>query len=77
MELGGVWWTNVLNSALPPQRHRSDTRWSTKILSATRLRRKGKKKERERKGGREGGRKEGALKTILKKKQNKNGETEP
>ena len=22
MELGGLWWTNVLNSALPPQRHR-------------------------------------------------------
>ena len=25
MELGGLWWTNVLNSALPPQRHRPDT----------------------------------------------------
>ena len=24
MELGGLWWTNVLNSALPPQRHRPD-----------------------------------------------------
>ena len=22
---GGLWWTNVLNSALPPQRHRPDT----------------------------------------------------
>ena len=21
MELGGLWWTNVLNLALPPQRH--------------------------------------------------------
>ena len=25
MELGGLWWNNVLNSALPPQRHRPDT----------------------------------------------------
>ena len=25
MELGGLWWTNVLNLALPPQRHRSHT----------------------------------------------------
>ena len=23
--LRGLWWTNVLNSALPPQRHRPDT----------------------------------------------------
>ena len=26
MELGGIWWINVLNSALPPQRHSPDTR---------------------------------------------------
>ncbi|KAJ8785097.1 hypothetical protein J1605_007653 [Eschrichtius robustus] len=26
MELGGLWWTNVLNSALPSQRNRPDTR---------------------------------------------------
>ena len=25
VELGGLWWTNVLNSALPPQRHSPDT----------------------------------------------------
>ena len=25
MEPGGLWWTNVLNSALPPKRHRPDT----------------------------------------------------
>ena len=25
MEPGGLWWTNVLNSALPPQRLRPDT----------------------------------------------------
>ena len=25
MELGGLWWTNVLNSALPPQSQRPDT----------------------------------------------------
>ena len=27
MELWGLWWTNVLNSALPPQGHRPD-RWA-------------------------------------------------
>ena len=26
MEPGGLWWTNVLNSALPPQRHRPHSR---------------------------------------------------
>ena len=26
MEPGGLWCTNVLNSAVPPQRHRPDTR---------------------------------------------------
>ena len=26
MELGGLWWTSVLNLALPPQRHKADTR---------------------------------------------------
>ena len=26
MELRGLWWTNVLNLALPPQRHKPDTR---------------------------------------------------
>ena len=25
MELGGLWWTSVLNLALLPQRHRPDT----------------------------------------------------
>ena len=25
VEPGGLWWTSVLNSALPPQRHRPDT----------------------------------------------------
>ena len=25
MEPGSLWWTNVLNSAVPPQRHRPDT----------------------------------------------------
>ena len=25
VELGDLWWINVLNSALPPQRHRPDT----------------------------------------------------
>ncbi|KAJ8792526.1 hypothetical protein J1605_019745 [Eschrichtius robustus] len=35
MELGGLWWTNVLNSALSPQSHRPDTLYTTKTLSAT------------------------------------------
>ena len=25
MEPGGPWWTNVLNLALPPEKHRPDT----------------------------------------------------
>ena len=50
MELGGLWWTNVLNSTLPPQRRIGLTPgWSTKTLSATGLRRKGRKKKKERK----------------------------
>ena len=46
VELGGLWWSNVLNSALPPWRLGLTPGWSTTTLSATRLRRKGRKKER-------------------------------
>ena len=27
MEPGGLWWTNVLSWALPPEKFRPDTRW--------------------------------------------------
>ena len=37
MVSGGLWWSNVLNSALPPRRLRPDTHRSTKTVSATRL----------------------------------------
>ena len=46
MELGVLWWTKVLTLPLQPQRQRPDTGQSTKTLSATWLRRKGRKKER-------------------------------
>ena len=52
MELGGLWWTNVLNLALPPQRHRPDT-WlehqdlfhSTARKQREKIRKKERKKE--------------------------------
>ena len=34
---GGLWWSNVLNSALPPQRLRPDTQLEHQDLSATRM----------------------------------------
>ena len=37
MEPGGLWWTNVLNSALPPQRLGLTASPSTKSLLAIRL----------------------------------------
>ena len=43
--LGGLWWSNVLNLGLPPQRLRPDTRPEHQALSAIWLRRKGRKKE--------------------------------
>ena len=64
----------LLNSALPPLRHRPDTGRNTKILSVTWLRRKARKKERNE--GRMDGRKEGwmeekVIKNILKVIKNK------
>ena len=74
MELGGLWWTSVLNSALPPQRHRSDTQpehqdpvsHMAQKEREEKERKKERKRERERErerergreGGREGGKKE-------------------
>ena len=46
MELGGVLWTNVLNSALYLRGTGLTPGWSTKTLSATRLRRKGRREKR-------------------------------
>ena len=46
MELGGLWWTSDLNSALPHQRHRPDTWLEHEDPVSTRLIRKGRKKER-------------------------------
>ena len=42
---GSLWWSNILNSAHPLQRLRPEPGWRTKTLSATWLRRKGRKKE--------------------------------
>ena len=68
MELGGLWWTHVLNSALPPQRHMPDTRPEHQDPVSHTAQKKREKKEREKErerereresgeGGREGGRK--------------------
>ena len=52
MEPGGLWWTSVLNLALPPQRHRPDTQPKHQDpVSHTAL------KKREKEGRREEGRK--------------------
>ena len=50
MEMGGLWWTNVLNSALPAQRHRSDT-WleHQDPVSHTVQKKKEKKRRKEKK----------------------------
>ena len=69
MELGGLWWTNVLNLALPPQRHSPDAlpeHQEPVILMAQNKREKKRKKEREREGGREEGREEKENKMLLK-----------
>ena len=50
MHLGGLWWTNVLNLALPPQRHRPDAQPEHQdpvIHTAQNKREKKRKKERE------------------------------
>ena len=49
MGLGGLWWTYVLNSALPPQRHKPDAqpeRQDPVIHTAQNKRKKKRKKER-------------------------------
>ena len=46
--LGGLWWSNILNSGLPPQSLRLDTRPEHQDPVSTWLRRKGRKKERKR-----------------------------
>ena len=60
VELGGLWSTNVLNLALPPQRLRPATWPDNKRLSATWFRRKGRKK----KTGRKEERKENSRKLL-------------
>ena len=59
MEPGGLWWTNVLNLALPPQRHRSDTRPEHQDPVSHTAQKKREKRKRERERGREGEREKG------------------
>ena len=49
VELGGVWWTNVLNLSLLPQRHRPDT-WPEhhNPVSPTAQKKRERERERER-----------------------------
>ena len=67
VELGGVWWTNVLNSALPPQRHRPDTRLEhhNPVSHTVQYKREKKERKRGREEGRKRGREEGR-KVIIK-----------
>ena len=56
MELAGLWWANVLNSALPPQRHRPDTQTEHQdhvSHMAQKKREKKRKKERKKETKRE------------------------
>ena len=51
MELGGLWWTSVLNLALPSQRHSPDA-WlehQEPVLHTAQNKREEKKKERKKK----------------------------
>ena len=59
VELGGLWWTSVLNSALPPQRHRPDTRLGHQDpVSHMAQKKREKKRKKERKKERKKKRKE-------------------
>ena len=75
MELGGLWWTHVLNSALPPQRHMPDTRPEHQDpVSHTAQKKREKKereKEREREREREREEREGEREGENKRKRNK------
>ena len=69
MELGCLWWTNVLNSALPPQRHRPDTSLEHEdpVSHTAQKRREGERKK-ERKRERKKERKERERKKERKKR---------
>ena len=67
---GGLWWSNVLNSALPPQRLRPDT-WPEQKDPVSHTAQK--KREEERKEGRKEGKKE---RKKERKKENKRRERE-
>ena len=49
MELGGLWWTNVLNLALPPQRLRPDAQLEHPVSHTAQKKREKKMKERKKK----------------------------
>ena len=69
MEQGGLWWANVLNSALPSQRHRPDTRPEHQDPVSHMSQKKKEEKKERKKGGREGGRKEGnKINKVIKMK---------
>ena len=46
MELGGLWWTNVLNLVFPPLRHSPDSQLEYQDPVIHMARKKGRKKER-------------------------------
>ena len=58
MELGGLWWTNVLDSAVSSQSHRPDAQPEHQDPVIHMAQNKGGKERNERKKGRKKGRKE-------------------
>ena len=54
MELGGLWWTNVLDLALPPHRHRPDTlpEHQDPVSCTAQKKRQKERRKKERKKGR-------------------------
>ena len=72
MEPGGLWWTNVLNFDIPPQRHRPDT-WleHQDPASHTAQNKREKERKKERKKEREKERKKERKEEREKEKERK------
>ena len=62
MEPGGLWWTNVLNLALPPERHMPDTKLEHQYPVSHMAQKKRVKRRKKEGGGRKEGRQKGGKK---------------
>ena len=73
---GGLWWTNVLNLALPPQRYSPDA-WLEQQepfihMTREKKRKERKKRKKERKKGRKEGRRKDGKKEGKKERKKEN-----